>query len=532
MLQNRIRLLTIYSIRNSSKTFYVKLLKKYFNFENETAELVSFLNFDSHSEDFDYFSYPINQDFSICSIVKPIIDNISIYNKNINPNEILSTLKQNAKEFHYRYIYFHDLFNLWLGEYLTKNNNTRRSLFDAEGYLPKVWKIYIAIMAVSVCKNEYLLNILENYFLESDGDPLWLINGLDIVPSKLKALDRINNILACCPWKLTENDITRLTKRNNCEGISTHWNLNELIQGIIILIFYQKIASFCNAINLSVDIHQSSITVSTKELLKKPKSTTDLKPINKLYAKSLQVKKEEMIQKIQTLNNEVSSSEEDDSSNGEQEEDDDSSNEEVGYSEERVKQCSPNQVYKKSCDFHLDDPFKLYSIDFSKHSSNSLSYVDFNRHNEQYLSYFDFNWEDQGIYVLSNLCPHSIDSINKEIEFILNITTNSLGEGNKEFSTSPLRNAIAFYIEKVFGIEREDYNYANVNNLLSIEFKTIIKKLSSQSFQMQKSYINHLNSFFKNEEIVHVILLVLGIKERTQLIYFAKSINEIVKNIA
>ena len=68
-----------------------------------------------------------------------------------------------------------------------------------------------------------------------------------------------------------------------------------------------------------------------------------------------------------------------------------------------------------------------------------------------------------------------------------------MGEGNKEFSTSPLRNAIAFYIEKVFGIEREDYNYANVNNLLSIEFKTIIKKLSSQSFQMQKSYINHLN---------------------------------------
>jgi len=36
---------------------------------------------------------------------------------------------------------------------------------------------------------------------------------------------------------------------------------------------------------------------------------------------------------------------------------------------------------------------------------------------------------------------------------------------------------------------------------------------------------------FTKEEILHIILLVANIKQRTQLTYLANSLNEIVKNI-
>ena len=161
ILQNRIHTLLIISIRNSSKRQYIKILKTFFNFDatKDNAEIISNFDYKSTQSQINHFYYEINNDFSFSNVIKPIIDSISIYNT--QSEDVLSLITTSAKKYNYRYLYVHDIFSLWLDDYITKNNNTRRSIFDMDGVLPKIWKIYIAIMAASICKSEYLLQLLE-----------------------------------------------------------------------------------------------------------------------------------------------------------------------------------------------------------------------------------------------------------------------------------------------------------------------------------------------------------------------------------
>ena len=515
ILQNRIHTLLIISIRNSSKRQYIKILKTFFNFDatKDNAEIISNFDYKSTQSQINHFYYEINNDFSFSNVIKPIINSISIYNT--QSEDVLSLITTSAKKYNYRYLYVHDIFSLWLDDYITKNNNTRRSIFDMDGVLPKIWKIYIAIMAASICKSEYLLEILEIYFLENEGDEQWLVNGLDVVPSKLKALAQINELLAFTPWKINEEEIAEINKRYNND---LNWNYNELMQAVLILIFYQKLASFCNAIGIGIN------TKEAHNSMKKPKSSTQINTLQSFQDKE----KQELIHQIEDMNKEDDSSELDD--NNEDEEDDD--DEDIIGTTDTIKitkNDSPLQSHKKSSgDFSFDVLLKLYSPIFDKHCKSNAKYCDFNPHSQKYLSYLDFNWNDQGIYIVRELSKEIIECINKEIDFALNITSNSFGETS--LNTTSLRKAIAFYIEKIFGIEHEDYNYANVNILLKIDLKKFIKRIATQAFIMQKKDFEYMNSLFKNEEILHVILLVLSIKERCQLTYFAKGINEIFKN--
>lgn len=132
------------------------------------------------------------------------INHISFYD--FKPEVALTALnimhKINGRVFLYENLFF--LFP----EYYEMYRNTLQVLMVKDSIIPRKWKYYLAIMAVSTIKCEYLLKHLEQEFLLLDGDEDYLNFGLKFIPEKLQKLQKINNILAHQPWKLKVQDIT------------------------------------------------------------------------------------------------------------------------------------------------------------------------------------------------------------------------------------------------------------------------------------------------------------------------------------
>jgi len=133
-----------------------------------------------------------------------IIQQTSMYNnnENIEKSYINSILTQRQGKF---YIFEH--YFIWFKDYFQHYLKTVYTLFKDDEFLPVTWRYYIAIMAASTMRCQYLYRILEENFIEAGGDESWLIYGLDIVPDKIVRLGRINNILAHQPWILLPDDI-------------------------------------------------------------------------------------------------------------------------------------------------------------------------------------------------------------------------------------------------------------------------------------------------------------------------------------
>jgi hypothetical protein len=172
------------------------------------------------------------------------------------------------------------------------------------------------------------------------------------------------------------------------------------------------------------------------------------------------------------------------------------------------------------------------TADFYKHVNKYCNiYHDFDAHGDETHSYLEFNWSDHAYYILQNIFPAGVDSFNNEIEYIVSLTTNSLGEENRELNTFPIRYSISCYIEKIMGYLHEDYDYANVNKLLVVQYKKFIKNVACYPQRLSQDDFSMISCAFNNEEILHIILLVAIVKSRTQLTYLAGSLYEIIKTI-
>ena len=93
-----------------------------------------------------------------------------------------------------RLLYFEHYY-IWFIDYLYYYEKTVNKKFKKKSILPIQLKYYLSIMASSTMKNEYLIRLFEKEFLDNDGEPNWLIIGLNVVPNKLKQLASLNNII-------------------------------------------------------------------------------------------------------------------------------------------------------------------------------------------------------------------------------------------------------------------------------------------------------------------------------------------------
>lgn len=280
-----------------------------------------------------------------------------------------------------------DLFLFWFPEhYFLKQKILEILLFPSKGYMPITWKYYLGIMAASTMKCEFLYRYLEEEFLLNGGDEDWLIKGLEIVPEKLKKIDKINNILAHQPWKLTENDLRDLYIKNN----SNMWNINEIVEGILILINFYRLAGIIESIKLSL--------ASPKSKLEEFEIFSEEKNENNSLSLSFNFNSEDetkniLISKLESLNmNESSNPFENEKVNL-------PLNSALNNSDDNIKKnynfnkinTNVNDSKENNSSHKNNSSFEniVSNEDFGKHISNYCTvYLDFDIHSEEFFSTF------------------------------------------------------------------------------------------------------------------------------------------------
>jgi len=292
------------------------------------------------------------------------------------------------------------------------------------------------------------------------------------------------------------------TKKDNND--SSSWNLSEFMQASLILVHFQRLS-----------IIVASLDISLKERKHKEYPEPMNLQIESNTSQSNTLIKNEILKNLENIN---------------------SIKNEHNITQ-RNSFCSSASDEQNEVDL-LKDKDNIFidnynnSKKFNKHTHKYYNvYHDFDAHSEEYKSYLEFNWQDHAYYILRNYHPNGVDCIHQEIEYLTTLTTNSLGDENSKLNTFPIRYAICCYIEKIFGYLHEDYNYSNVNKLLNVSYKTFIKNVACFPHKLTSEDFRLLGFAFNNEEILHIILLVSIIKERTQMTYLAECLYEIIKTI-
>ena len=436
-----------------------------------------------------------------------IISHKSIYNN--KDNNIDDILKKNLERMR-RFLYFEHYF-IWFNDYLFYYEKTVNTIFKKKSILPIQWKYYLAIMASSTMKNEYLTRLFEEEFLDNDGDVNWLIIGLNVVPNKLKKLASLNNILAHQPWNINIEELRNL----KCV-----LSINEITEACIILIQFQKISLI-------------------EELIEFKKYNNE-NDIQRKPSKDMSEKIDVMFQEhIFNVINEIKKEEEDiieEENESNDKDTSDASNKLNNISDlYNIKQSSFNSVDSwEKIDKNISDENLTNNI-FQKYLSDDYEKIAFKGPNKNvFLTYYEYNWSDYGYYYLKNISPNLITCINDEFKYIIDLTSNSLGM--KKYSSSLnslyIKQAIINYVEKLFGYYHEDYNYKNISKLLccNINYIKFIKKFVCYPKNVSLSDFQEMNTIFLHEEIMHIILLIANIKMKIQLIFLSKAIDELTKN--
>lgn len=159
-------------------------------------------------------------------------------------------------------------------------------------------------------------------------------------------------------------------------------------------------------------------------------------------------------------------------------------------------------------------------------------YKDFDINSHQYKSRYEFNWQDQGYYILHNICPEKIDVIHKELEYIISLTSDTFLGYEKKIETKNFREAVQSYIEIILGFYNEEYDYSKINKFIKvIDYKKFIKNVTCYPWKIKKDDYITLRGFFSFEEVFHLLYLTASVKFKTQMTYISKCFEEIIKGM-
>nr|XP_027200066.1 sestrin homolog [Dermatophagoides pteronyssinus] len=179
---------------------------------------------------------------------------------------------------------------------------------------------------------------------------------------------------------------------------------------------------------------------------------------------------------------------------------------------------SDDEWKKYNFNIFIDDPEFCY-IDFAKRGRTT----DTSTYRIQ-----DYQWDDQG-YSLSNyLFPDIASFLDEKFKVGYNLTYYTLGP-KTNIDTSPFRRAVWNYIQSIYGIRHDDYNYREVNILLERQLKCYIKHLACFPELTPKHDFRSVMKGFRSSEKVHVIIMVAEARLQAEILYAMRTLMEYMK---
>ncbi|XP_046459036.1 sestrin-3-like [Daphnia pulex] len=468
-------------------------------------------------------------------------------------------------------------------QYLKIFTKSQSFIMRGDGPLPFHYRHYIAIMAAGRHQCSYLIQQQVNEFLLQGGDERWL-NGLHSIPAKLRDLYEINKILAHRPWLITKHHIEKLTKGSDSWSLGelvhalvilSHYHaISSFVFGVGIGDGEDEPPCCCPSIahksatttaTASVPSGNSSsgqstptsasppltnggspLVLATREIVTAPTtsaatgagsnqgsrsnsgrgspdeprsaagsrrgtlSTGDFGMMqdHELMAGGLDA----LMMRMKNLDEhrqEYSAEEQ-----TKRYEHVESQSAELGVvgSSTAVDGFSSSRPKPEISQF-IDDPDFTYQ-DFARRGSVNLIPT---------FRVQDYSWDDHAFSLINRLYNDVGNLLDDKFRLMYQLTYNFMGS-KKDVDTSRFRTAIWNYIQCMFGIRHDDYDYGEVNQVLERSLKAYIKTAVCFPERVTRADYNNILKELHHSEKIHVNLMLLEARIQAELLYALRAV--------
>ncbi|CAI5723564.1 unnamed protein product [Peronospora effusa] len=417
----------------------------------------------------------------------------------------------------------------WHRSYLELFDRSLAATMTRDGPLPLHWRSYIAVMGASELRCHYLADLQQYNFVVNGGDGEW-IKGLDYVPPKLFRLHELSSLLAHRPWMLTADHVSELLRSDQDDS----WSVSELVHAIIVLCQAHSMAGIALGVGCAEEVdlavfgqfgyalEAESATldgVDNQEGIDNSScSSVDLSTIDRDDDMLLK-----QLKKNSGLDSDTADEEEETAEQQQDGEDD------VDYKEEdRVVDGFEVVVDEADDGVNATTPSRRIDTLWRFCGGSVIRYADFDVQSEKYevLHTEDFSWDEHCFSLVKRYFPGEAGQI---LEDLFNLTSkltyDYFGVQKEEFvDTSPYRDAVWYYVHRIFGICHDDYDYRQVNTYLNRPTKIFLKKVACTPWKVREEDFAHFDRTLSPSEKCHVILLVAEARKQAGLMYGLRAV--------
>ena len=281
------------------------------------------------------------------------------------------------------------------------------------------------------------------------GYPGWA-EGLAEVPGKVRRLEELNMILAHRPWQMTRDSVAELTSPG-----PDSWSLSELVSAIVLMCHFHSLSSFV----------QSCVLMEPQAGLEEMKSSSQ--------EGSDSYKVEELLGKMTRLKVKA---------------------EESPPEQEELRRTFNTFNTSSDCDLPPGlQPVLQPEVNNFVQDIN-FQYVDFARREDKFNTFRiqDFSWDEEGFSTIARFDEDTAQLLDEKFRTIYNLTYGTMGS-HCSIDTSLFRRASWNYIQCVWGVRHDDYDYHEVNELLHRsdhpQYRVVVRTLVYYLCRDLKKYI-------------------------------------------
>lgn len=135
----------------------------------------------------------------------------------------------------------------------------------------------------------------------------------------------------------------------------------------------------------------------------------------------------------------------------------------------------------------------------------------------------DYSWDDHGYSLVNGLYSDVGTLLDQKFRAAYNLTYFTMG-GYRNVDTSKFRRAIWNYIQCIYGIRHDDYDYGEVNQLLDRPLKMFIKTACCFPERITTKDYDSILVELQDSEKVHVNLMIMEARNQAELLYALREI--------
>ncbi|CAD8064186.1 unnamed protein product [Paramecium sonneborni] len=412
----------------------------------------------------------------------------------VNSNQLQEQLIK-LYNFNYGRIALHELLLLWFPSLIKPYFNVLDSLLNIQSKLSQDEKYYFAIMGAAASGSDQLYDLLIQHFYLNEGEKNWIDLGYESIDEKIKQLDTICKILVQKPWEQSlKNTLQQILKNNK-------WNKRELIQALMIFIFYNNIGCFSQGNGILKEIDQTFNLSSGN-------TSISFTLAQEQQQQQIDLTQNEYI--IQELKNQALLDAKQDNPN---------------YSSDKIIQVKSKQQ-------SIDEPQDISDLDeeqlIIKFKEKFQKYFTIEEIKDstgyQILRFSEYNFQMNSYPVLKSIYPEGAQTMHDFLLEVKQMTRNTFGK-EQQITTAAFRKAIRVYAQNIYRYQHDDIDYSTqMNKLLPKELKAFIKIVSLTPNLLQKKHLEIIPLKLTPDELCHITLLTIAAKIEVQLIYLSKAL--------